>query len=91
MNADSTKTPKVGGEYGAIRAGAALDVENLHAYLSQHAPKIILPVGVKQFKVNPSTTRSILMTNLKICFVVWAGKTNVGTPHTRLVEALRFT
>lgn len=41
--------PKVGGEYGEIRAN--IDIDSLNAYLAKHTPSITTPVDVKQFKV----------------------------------------
>lgn len=48
-------TPKkVGGEYGDIREGSAIDVDSLNAYFraQPRAQSIRTPVNVKQFKVN---------------------------------------
>jgi hypothetical protein len=41
--------PKIGGEYGEIRA--TIDIDNLNAYLAKNTPGIKTPVDVKQFKV----------------------------------------
>ncbi|KAF5380575.1 hypothetical protein D9615_004657 [Tricholomella constricta] len=48
----SSAPKKIGGEYGDVRAN--IDVANLNAYLSQHAPGIKTPVDVKQFKFGQS-------------------------------------
>lgn len=41
--------PKIGGEYGEIRA--TIDIDTLNAYLTKNTPGIKTPVDVKQFKV----------------------------------------
>jgi hypothetical protein len=41
--------PKIGGEYGEIRA--TIDINTLNAYLAKNTPSIKTPVDVKQFKV----------------------------------------
>lgn len=41
--------PKIGGEYGEIRA--TIDIDTLNVYLAKNTPGIKTPVDVKQFKV----------------------------------------
>ncbi|PPQ80000.1 hypothetical protein CVT26_004404 [Gymnopilus dilepis] len=48
----SENSPKIGGEYGEMRAN--IDVSSLNTYLSKHTPGIKTPVDVKQFKSNPT-------------------------------------
>jgi hypothetical protein len=45
----SEPSPKIGGEYGEIRAN--IDIGALNRYLAKHTPGIKTPVDVKQFKV----------------------------------------
>jgi len=45
----SEPSPKVGGEYGEIRA--SIDIDALNIYLAKNTPGIKTPVDVKQFKV----------------------------------------
>ncbi|CAL1711401.1 unnamed protein product [Somion occarium] len=45
-------TPKIGGEYGEIRAN--IDVDKLNAYIDRHVDAVAAPVAVKQFKSNPT-------------------------------------
>ncbi|KAJ3513985.1 hypothetical protein NLJ89_g2640 [Agrocybe chaxingu] len=44
--------PKIGGEYGEIRA--SIDVDNLNVYLGKNTPGIKTPVNLKQFKFGQS-------------------------------------
>ncbi|KAF8161334.1 kinase-like domain-containing protein [Crassisporium funariophilum] len=47
-----SEPPKIGGEYGEVRA--SIDIEKLNAYLAKYTPGIKTPVDVKQFKSNPT-------------------------------------
>lgn len=44
-----SKSQKIGGEYGEIRAN--IDVDKLNGWLKEHVPAVKVPVAVKQFKV----------------------------------------
>uniref|UniRef100_A0A8H7Y3M8 Aminoglycoside phosphotransferase domain-containing protein n=1 Tax=Psilocybe cubensis TaxID=181762 RepID=A0A8H7Y3M8_PSICU len=63
----SGASPKIGGEYGDIRA--AIDIENLNAYLSKHT-NIKTPVEVKQFKFGQSNPTYFLTDAAKTRFVL---------------------
>lgn len=64
----SKASPKIGGEYGEIRA--TIDLDRLNAYLAKNTPGIKTPVDVKQFKFGQSNPTYFLTDANKTRFVL---------------------
>ncbi|KAF8963662.1 kinase-like domain-containing protein [Flammula alnicola] len=64
----SEARPKIGGEYGEIRAN--IDVDALNTYLAKFTPNIKTPVDVKQFKFGQSNPTYFLTDASKTRYVL---------------------
>ncbi|TCD59933.1 hypothetical protein EIP91_011031 [Steccherinum ochraceum] len=77
-----SKTQKIGGEYGAVRAN--IDVEKLNGWLRANVPAVKAPVGVKQFKFGQSNPTYFLTDASSTKFVLRkkpAGQLISSTAH----------
>lgn len=63
-----SSSPRIGGEYGKIRAN--IDIARLNAYLAQRSPAVKAPVDVKQFKVCLNISFSYMVV---LRGIVWTG------------------